>query len=116
MGFYISFTGMATFKSSDNLREVIKYVPLDRMMVETDCPYLAPVPVRGVENEPAFVRYTLRYIAALKNVSEMEFARITSENFEKLYRLDLSETETEAKGIEISDYHIDKIIDSSFCN
>ena len=114
LGFYISFTGNATFKSSDYLREVIRYVPLDRMMVETDCPYLAPVPVRGEENEPAFVRYTLRYIADLKKVSEMELARITSENFEKLYGVNLSETNTPAQNIKISNYKIDKIMDQHF--
>ena len=116
LGFYISFTGIATFKSSENLREVIKYLPLDRLMVETDCPYLAPIPVRGVENEPAFVRYTLRCIADLKNVSEMKLAEITSENFEKLYGVNLSESSAKATGIEITDYKIDKIMDTEFCN
>ncbi|WP_202107641.1 TatD family hydrolase [Succinivibrio dextrinosolvens] len=114
MGFYISFTGIATFKPSDNVREVVKYVPLDRMMVETDCPYLAPVPVRGIENEPAFVRYTLKYIADFKGVTENELAKITSENFENLYRVRLSDSEIKSKGCEISTYRIEKIIDKSF--
>lgn len=85
LGFYISFTGIATFKSSNNVREVVKYVPDDRIMVETDCPYLAPVPVRGVENEPAFVRYTLNYLAAFKGLSQRHLAELTSSNFERLY-------------------------------
>lgn len=89
LGYYISFTGISTFRASDNVREVVKYVPLDRMMVETDCPYLAPVPVRGVENEPAFVRHTLNFIAAFKNVSQRELAAITSRNFEDLYGVKL---------------------------
>lgn len=112
LGFYISFTGITTFKPSDNVREVVKYVPLDRMMVETDCPYLAPVPVRGIENEPAFVRYTLKYIADFKGVSEQELARVTSENFENLYCLKL--TEVEKTGCEVSNYKIEKIIDTDF--
>lgn len=114
LGFYISFTGIVTFKPSDNVREVVKYVPLDRMMVETDCPYLAPVPVRGVENEPAFVRYTLKYIADFKGVSENELARITSENFEELYKVKLSESYCKTKCSEVSSYKIEKIMDKDF--
>lgn len=91
LGFYISFTGIATFKASDNVREVLKYVPLDRMMVETDCPYLAPVPVRGRENEPAFVRYTLNFISEFKGISQSNLARITSRNFEDLYQIKLQD-------------------------
>lgn len=93
MGFYISFTGIATFKASDNVREVLKYVPLDRLLLETDCPYLAPVPVRGVENEPAFVRYTTNFISDFKNVSQAQLATITSKNFEELYKVKLQEPE-----------------------
>lgn len=89
LGFYISFTGIATFRGSDNVREVVRYVPLDRMMVETDCPYLAPIPVRGVENEPAFVRYVLQFIANFKGVSERALAEITSRNFSELYGVQL---------------------------
>ncbi|MCR5537262.1 MAG: TatD family hydrolase [Succinivibrio sp.] len=89
LGFYISFTGIATFRGSDNVREVVRYVPLDRMMVETDCPYLAPIPVRGVENEPAFVRYVLKFIADFKGVSEEQLAAISSHNFEELYKIRL---------------------------
>lgn len=89
MGFYISFSGIATFKASDNVREVLKYVPNDRLLVETDCPYLAPVPVRGIENEPAFVSYTADFIANFKNMKIAELAKITSKNFEDLFKLEL---------------------------
>ncbi|MDY6322831.1 MAG: TatD family hydrolase [Succinivibrio sp.] len=91
LGFYISFTGIATFKASDNVRQAVRYVPDDRIMVETDCPYLAPVPVRGVENEPAFVRYTLDFLSAFRGVSQEYLAMKTSQNFEKLYGVKLEE-------------------------
>ena len=91
LGFYISFTGIATFKASNNVREVLKYVPLDRMMVETDCPYLAPVPVRGRENEPAFVRYTLNFISDFMGVTQSQLASITTQNFEDLYQVKLQD-------------------------
>lgn len=112
LGFYISFTGITTFKPSDNVREVAKYVPLDRMMVETDCPYLAPVPVRGIENEPAYVRYTLKYLADFKGITEDELASITSENFEKLYKIKLKETSVPDIGC--SDYKIEGIMNKPF--
>lgn len=112
MGFYISFTGISTFKGSDNVRDVIKYVPVDRMMVETDCPYLAPIPVRGVENEPAFVRYTLKFIADFKGISEDNFASITSANFENLYGLKLGEIKE--PDVKFSTYKLEKIIDKPF--
>lgn len=89
MGFYISFSGIVTFRAGENVREAARYVPLDRLLVETDCPYLAPVPVRGVENEPAFVRYTLEFLASLKGVSARTLAEITSRNFEELFNLQL---------------------------
>ena len=112
LGFYISFTGISTFKASDNVREVIKYVPLDRMLVETDCPYLAPIPVRGIENEPAFVRYTLDFIAKFKNVSEDYLASVTSENFENLYNLKLKDITV--SDVEVSDYKLDTILRKPF--
>ncbi len=89
LGFYISFSGIVTFKAGENVREVARYVPLDRMLVETDCPYLAPVPVRGVENEPAFVRYTLEFLAALKGVEAKKLAQLTACNFASLFGIDL---------------------------
>ena len=108
LGFYISFSGIATFKAGENVREVLRYVPLDRMLVETDCPYLAPVPVRGVENEPAFVRYTLEYAAEIKGIKARDLASITSKNFEDLFNVKLSEPVT--KQAEISSYKIEKIM------
>ncbi len=91
MGFYISFSGIATFKAGDNVREVIKYVPDDRMLVETDCPYLAPVPVRGYDNEPAYVHYTLDFIAKFKGVDKKYLAERTSQNFMDLFNVKLEE-------------------------
>ena len=108
LGFYISFSGIATFKAGENVREVLRYVPLDRMLVETDCPYLAPVPVRGVENEPAFVRYTLECAAEIKGIKARDLASITSKNFEDLFNVKLSEPVT--KQAEISSYKIEKIM------
>ena len=108
LGFYISFSGIATFKAGENVREVLRYVPLDRMLVETDCPYLAPVPVRGVENEPAFVRYTLECAADIKGIKARDLASITSKNFEDLFNVKLSEPVT--KQAEISSYKIEKIM------
>ncbi|MGN0893366.1 MAG: TatD family hydrolase [Succinivibrio sp.] len=112
MGFYISFTGISTFKASDNVREIIKYVPDDRIMLETDCPYLAPIPVRGIENEPAFVRYTLKFIADFKGTSEEHLAKLTSDNFERLYGIKL--TEPAFIDSDCSDYKLEKIIDKPF--
>lgn len=85
MGFYISVSGIATFKNSAVLRDVIKSVPLDRLLVETDAPYLAPVPHRGKTNEPAFVVHTAAMLAELKGVSEAELAAATTENFFRLF-------------------------------
>ena len=85
LGFYISISGIATFKKSEALRDVIKTVPLERLLVETDAPYLAPVPHRGETNEPAFVVHTAKLVAELKGVSEEELARATSDNFFRLF-------------------------------
>jgi TatD DNase family protein len=85
MGLYISVSGIATFKNSIALREVIKNVPLDRLLVETDAPYLAPVPHRGKTNEPAFVVHTAAMLAELKEVRETELAAATTENFFRLF-------------------------------
>lgn len=112
MGFYISFTGISTFKASDNVREVVKYVPLDRMMVETDCPYLAPVPVRGKENEPCYVRYTLKFIADFLNISEKKLAAITSQNFQNLYKVKLSAPKPYSGNADL--YKIEKIANTPF--
>jgi TatD DNase family protein len=85
MGFCISASGIATFKNSVALREVLKTVPLDRLLVETDAPYLAPAPHRGKRNEPAFVAHTAAALAELKDVSVDELARATTENFFRLF-------------------------------
>ncbi|MDB5734895.1 MAG: LuxR family transcriptional regulator [Alphaproteobacteria bacterium] len=85
LGLYISVSGIATFKNSTALRDVIKSVPLDRLLVETDAPYLAPVPHRGKTNEPAFVVHTANMLAELKGVSAGELATATTDNFFRLF-------------------------------
>ena len=90
LGFMISFAGNVTFKKAENLREVARIVPPERLLVETDCPYLAPVPLRGRRNEPAFVVETARFLADLRGVEPQELGRVTSENFARLFRLKLS--------------------------
>ena len=85
MGFYISVSGIVTFKKADELREVIKTVPLERMLLETDAPYLAPVPMRGKRNEPAFMIHTAEFVADLKGVSMEKLAESTSKNFSDLF-------------------------------
>jgi len=85
LGLYISVSGIATFKNSGPLRDVIKTVPLDRLLVETDAPFLAPMPLRGKTNEPAFVVHTARMLAELKGVSESELAAATTANFFRLF-------------------------------
>lgn len=86
MGFLISFSGIVTFKNAQALREVALRVPLERMLVETDSPYLAPVPHRGKTNEPAYVRHVAEEIARLRAIPVDEVARATSENFFRLFR------------------------------
>ena len=85
LGLYISVSGIATFKNSTALRDVIKTVPLERLLVETDAPFLAPVPYRGKTNEPAFVVHTAKMLAELKGVPEDELAQATTENFFRLF-------------------------------
>ena len=85
LGFHISFAGNVTFKKADALREVARTVPAERLLIETDCPYLAPVPHRGRRNEPAHVVETARFLAGLRGVSPEEFGRATSENFSRLF-------------------------------
>jgi TatD DNase family protein len=85
LGFYISASGIITFKKSEALRAVFKEVPLERLLVETDAPYLAPAPHRGKPNEPAFVAHTAAALAEVKGVSAEELARATSENFFRLF-------------------------------
>lgn len=85
LGFYISFSGILTFKNAADLREVAAYVPLDRCLIETDSPYLAPVPYRGKTNNPSYVPYVARQIAELKGVPVEAIAQATTENFERLF-------------------------------
>lgn len=85
LGLYVSFSGVLTFNKSEPLRAVAAAVPLDRLLVETDAPYLAPMPMRGKRNEPAFVRHTASMLAKVKGVSEAEIARVTTENFFRLF-------------------------------
>ena len=85
MGFYISFSGVVTFKNAHSVQEVAKQVPLHRMLIETDAPYLAPEPYRGKPNEPAYIRHTADYLATLRGISIDEFARQTSNNFFSLF-------------------------------
>ena len=87
MGFYVSISGIVTFKNADTVREVAKNVPSDRLLVETDAPYLAPVPHRGHTNEPAFVADTARFLADLRGVDFETLAQQTTDNFFKLFPL-----------------------------
>ena len=85
LGFYISLSGIVTFRNAEDLREIVRDIPLDRILDETDSPFLAPVPNRGKRNEPAFVVHTARLVAELKGIDEAEFARVTTENFFRLF-------------------------------
>ncbi|MEM7618920.1 MAG: TatD family hydrolase [Pseudomonadota bacterium] len=85
LGAYISVSGIITYKNAEDIRETIKDVPLDRLLVETDAPYLAPTPHRGKKNEPSFVVHTLEKLAEIKGVSKEHMAQQTSENFFQLF-------------------------------
>lgn len=85
LGFYISFSGILTFKSAADLREVAAFVPLDRLLIETDSPYLAPVPYRGKTNNPSYVPYVARQIAELRGLPVEAIGAATSANFERLF-------------------------------
>jgi TatD DNase family protein len=87
LGFYISFSGILTFKTAQSLRDVAAFVPLDRCLIETDSPYLAPVPYRGKTNSPAYVPFVAKQIADLKGISVEAVARATTSNFERLFNL-----------------------------
>jgi TatD DNase family protein len=88
MGFYISFSGIVTFKSAKDLQETCKRVPIDRMLIETDSPYLAPIPYRGKTNEPAWVAKVGEFIADLKSIPVDELANQTSRNFFQCFQID----------------------------
>jgi TatD DNase family protein len=85
LGLYLSMSGILTFKASEELRDIAAAAPIDRLLVETDAPYLAPVPHRGKTNEPAFTAHTAAVLAAVKNVSVQEIADITSQNARRLF-------------------------------
>jgi TatD DNase family protein len=87
IGFMISFSGIVTFKKAEDLRDVAKQVPLDRLLIETDCPYLTPIPYRGKRNEPAYVVEVARCLAGIHNVELEEMGRITSDNFNRFFGL-----------------------------
>ncbi len=88
LGFSISFSGIVTFKKSNDLREVARFVPQDRILVETDSPYLAPTPHRGKLNQPAFVRHTANLLSEIRGIDPQEFALQTTENATQLFKLD----------------------------
>ena len=87
LGFYISFSGIVTFKNATAIQEAARYVPLDRLLVETDSPYLAPVPKRGKPNEPAYVRHTAAFVAQLRGDSLETIAQATTANCMRLFNL-----------------------------
>ncbi len=92
LGFHISFSGILTFKNAADLREVARFVPLDRMLIETDSPYLAPVPHRGKTNNPSYVVHVAQQIADLRGIRPQEIAELTSRNFEHLFQGCLADT------------------------
>lgn len=86
LGYYISFSGIVTFKSAHELRDVVAFVPLDRMLIETDSPYLAPVPYRGKTNNPSYVPHVARQVAETKGIALESVAQATSDNFDILFK------------------------------
>ncbi|MBI3951174.1 MAG: TatD family hydrolase [Acidobacteria bacterium] len=87
LGFYISFSGILTFRNAEALRDVARQIPLERLLIETDCPLLAPVPHRGKRNEPLYVRYVARQLADIRGMTEEEVGDITRSNFRRLFSL-----------------------------
>ena len=87
LGFYISFSGIVTFKNAIELQQTCLQIPLERMLIETDSPYLAPVPYRGKTNQPAWVKNVAEFIAKLKSVSVEDVGRVTTNNFKELFRV-----------------------------
>lgn len=93
LGFFISFSGSLTFKNSGKLREIARDIPVEKMLIETDCPYLAPQPVRGKRNEPAYVRYVAETLSEIKGLSAEDIARITRHNALQLFSIGSAEIE-----------------------
>lgn len=87
MNFYISFSGIVTFKNATLIKEVAQHIPLERMLIETDSPYLAPIPFRGKLNQPAYVRHVAEEIAKLRGISLEQVGQVTSENFKTLFTI-----------------------------
>jgi TatD DNase family protein len=87
LGFMISFAGNVTFKKAEELREVARHVPLERLFIETDCPFLTPVPFRGRRNEPALVIEVARFLAELRNMTTEDMGRLTTDNFARFFGL-----------------------------
>jgi TatD DNase family protein len=87
MGFYISIPGSITFKNAEGFREIVKKIPLESLLVETDAPFLTPEPFRGKRNEPSYVRYTAQKVAEIKKVSLEKLAEVTTANAMRVYRL-----------------------------
>ena len=85
LGFYISFSGILTFKTAQELRDVAAWVPLDRLLIETDSPYLAPVPYRGKTNNPSFVPFVAKILAELRGTTPELIGELTSKNFDRLF-------------------------------
>jgi TatD DNase family protein len=92
LGFYISFSGILTFKNAVDLREIASWIPLDRILIETDSPYLAPAPHRGKTNNPSYVPWVAKQIAELRGMTSEQIAEITSENFNHLFKKHLIQT------------------------
>ena len=92
LGFYISFSGILTFKNAVDLREIASWIPLDRILIETDSPYLAPAPHRGKTNNPSYVPWVAKQIAELRGMTSEKIAEITSENFNHLFKKHLIQT------------------------
>ena len=87
LGFFLSFSGVITFQNAAMLRDIVKTVPVDRILIETDCPYLTPVPHRGTRNEPAYVRFVADKIAELKTISAEEVGTITTRNAQRVFKI-----------------------------
>jgi TatD DNase family protein len=96
IGFLISFAGNVTFKKAENLRDAARIVPLDKLLIETDCPYLAPIPFRGKRNEPSYVVETAKFLADFYGVELKELAKRTTQNFIDFFRVNLATEHTES--------------------